>query len=110
MQAVPQTLLLVRTAGAEQKVIIAGLEETLLLLLEPKPGLVCPCLCWSRSLDGLWGSVSLPPQQHRSHVTSAVILLTAIISELFCFNRVIIPYYLITVVLVLEKHLQWEIK
>lgn len=31
MQAVPQTLPLVRTAGAEQKVIIAGLEETLFI-------------------------------------------------------------------------------
>lgn len=82
------------------------------------------CFCWSP--NQMW-CVSLcagaevwmgcgaehlcfPSQQPRSSITSAIILLTAIISELFCFNRIIITYYLITVVLILQKHLWWEIK
>lgn len=46
------------TPSAEQKMMsIAGPERRpyVLLLLEPKPSLPCPSLCWSRGSDGLWG-------------------------------------------------------
>lgn len=89
-----------RTPSAEQKVIIAGLEETLFTAFvgaQTKSGVSLSVLeqkfGWA---VGLSTSASLPSQQPRSSITPAIILLTAIISELFCFNRIIITYYLIT--------------
>lgn len=111
MQAVPQTLLLERTPSAEQEVVIAGREETLFIAFvgaQTRSGVSLSVL--EQKSGWAVGLCFPPPQQPRSGVTSAIILLTAIIFELFCFNRIIITYYLIKVVLILQKHLQWEIK
>lgn len=51
-----------------------------------------------------------PSQQDKSGVSSAIMLLTAINSDLFCSNRIIMTYYLIRVMLIFQRHLQWEIK